>query len=160
MTHEERASLIQKIFLVVLLAAIAAGVWSYSKPGKVAPLQPAVVTASPENSLSIVLHHLPGDPAGEQLAAILDRIQNKYGKLVIVSRVDSKLHPETSKAQGVTKSPHVIIIAGTEKVFEFQGLWSQAKVEQKVDEILRGIKRVGKDWRPEVKGMTRAGGQK
>ncbi len=157
MTHEERASLIKKIFLVLLIAAIAAGVWFYPKPGKDAPPQAAVIATSPENGLLIVLHHLPGDPAGEQLATILDRIQNKYGKLVIVSRVDSKLHPEISKAQGVTKSPHVILIAGTEKVFEFQGLWSQAKVEQKVDEILRGFKRFGKDWRPEVKGMTRAG---
>jgi hypothetical protein len=52
----------------------------------------------------------------------------------------------------------VIIISGKEKVFEFQGLWSQAQVEQKVDEILRGLKRMTKDWRPAVPGMKPVGG--
>ena len=31
------------------------------------------------------------------------------------------------------------------------------KVELKVDEILNGLKRVGKDWRPPVPGMKREG---
>ena len=54
--------------------------------------------------------------------------------------------------------PHVVIIAGTEKAFDFQGQWTQAKVEFKVEEILRGLKRVGKDWRPPVPGMKQTGG--
>lgn len=103
--------------------------------------------------LAIIHHHLPGDPASEQLADILNKVQKKFGKLVIISRVDFKAHPEIAKAHGVTKPPHVIIISGKEKVFEFQGLWSQAQVEQKVDEILRALKRMTKDWRPAVPGM-------
>lgn len=156
MTHEERAKLIKRIFMPLLFAAIVAGVWFYPKSGAGDPVEKAVTT-SPENGLLIVLHHLPGDPASEQMAEILSRVQTKYGKQVIVSQVDFKLHPETSKAQGVTQPPHVVIISGTEKVFDFQGPWPQAKVEFKVEEILRGLKRVGKDWRPPVPGMKPAG---
>ena len=156
MTHDERASLIKKIFMPLLIAVIGAGVWFYPKPeAKVAVEK--TLTTSPENGLLIVLHRLPGDPASEQMAGILDKVQTKYGKQVVVSSVDTKLHPEVSKAQGVTQPPHVVIVAGTEKVFEFQGLWTQAKVEYKVDQILRGLKSVGKDWRPPVPGMKPTG---
>lgn len=142
----------------LLLAAIVAAVWFYPKPkAEVEVQEEKRVTTSPENGLLIVLHHLPGDPASEQMAEILTGVQAKYGEQVIVSLVDFKLHPEASKAQGVTKPPHVMIISGTEKVFDFQGPWSKAKVEFKVDEILRGLKRVGKDWRPPVPGMTPVG---
>jgi hypothetical protein len=162
MTHEERASLIKKLLFPGVVVAIVAGVWLYPKPGGEASENPApqVVTQSPEDGLAIIHYHLPDDPASEQLADILNRVQKKYGKLVIISRVDSTRHPELAKAHGVTKPPHVIIISGREKAFEFQGLWSQAKVELKVDEILRGLKRVGKDWRPAVPGMTPAAGKK
>ena len=154
MTNEQRASLIKKVFFLVLVIAIVAGVWFYPKPG---PEEAPPVLSSPENGLAIVLYHQPGEPASEQMRAILDKLQTKYGKQVIVSHVDVSTHPEASKSQGVTKPPHVIIISGKEKVFEFQGAWPHAKVEFKVEEILRGLKRVGKDWRPPVPGMTPAG---
>ena len=156
MTHEERAKLIKRIFMPLLIVAIVAGVWFYPKP--VAKVSAEQVVTSPENGLLIILHHLPGDPSSEQMAEVLNRVQTKYGKQVIVSHVDFKLNPEVSKAQGVTQPPHVVIIAGTEKVFDFQGAWTQVKVEFKVEEILRGLKRVGKDWRPPVPGMKPAGG--
>jgi len=156
MNHDERAALIKKIFMPLLIAAIVAGVWFYPKPGTKIAVEKAVTT-SPENGLLIVLHRLPGDPASEQMAEILNRIQAKYGQQIIVSQVDFQLQPEVSKAQGVSKPPHVFMIAGTEKVFDFQGPWTQAQVEFKVEEILRGLKRVGKDWRPPVPGMKPAG---
>jgi hypothetical protein len=156
MTHDERAKLIKRIFMPLLVAAIVAGVWFYPKPGaKAAAEKP--ITTSPENGLLIILHRLPGDPASDQMAEILNRIQTKYDKQIIVSEVDAKLHPEVSKTQGAIRTPHVVIISGKEQVFDFQGLWTQAQVEYKVEEILRGLKRVGKDWRPPVPGMTPAG---
>lgn len=156
MTHDERAKLIKRIFMPLLVAAILAGVWFYPKPGA-KPAAEKAVTTSPENGLLIVLHRLPGDPASDQMAEILNRVQTKYGKLIIVSQVDFKLHPEVSKAQGVISTPHVVIISGKDKVFDFQGPWTQAQVEYKVDQILRGLKSVGKDWRPPVPGMKPAG---
>ena len=157
MTHDENAKLIKKIFMPALITCIAAGVWFYPKPSPKNPPEKAV-TASPENGLLIVLHRLPEDPASHQMAEILSRIQTKYGKQVIVSQVDFKIDPEVPKAQGVPKPPHVVIISGKDKVFEFQGPWTQAQVEYKVDQILRGLKSVGKDWRPSVPGMKPAGG--
>jgi hypothetical protein len=40
-------------------------------------------------------------------------------------------------------------------VFEFSGLWDYPAIERKVEEVLRGLERVGKDWLPDVKGMQR-----
>lgn len=156
MTHDERASLITRTFMLLLFLAVIAGVWFYPK-SEVGKPEEKAVTASPENELMIVLHHLPGNPASEQMADIMSRVQTKYGAQVSVSQVNFKLRPEVSKAQGVTQPPHVVIISGTEKVFDFQGPWPQAKVEYKVDEILRGFKRADKDWRPPVPGMKPVG---
>lgn len=159
MTHEERASLIKKILCLGLLIAIGAGAWRYQNSVAAPPKVPEQqsVTARPETSIEIVHHHLPGDPASEQVADILNKVNGKYGKRVTISRIDFNLHPEISKAHGVTKPPHVIMISGEEKVFEFQGLWSQVQVERKVDEFLRGLKRMPKDWRPPVPGMKPVG---
>jgi len=43
-----------------------------------------------------------------------------------------------------------------EKVFAFKGLWQQPEIERKIDEILRGLERMTKGWRPKVQGMKRA----
>ena len=155
MTHEQRASLIKKLFLLFLTAAIVAGVWFYPKPG--AEVEAAPVMTSPENGLALILFHQPGQPASDQLAAILDKVQVKYGTQVIVTKVDIQKQPQAAKEQGVTTPPHVIIIARNERVFDFQGLWTQQQVEFKVEEILRGLKRMTKDWRPPVPGMQPAG---
>jgi thioredoxin-like negative regulator of GroEL len=154
MTHEERAKRIKRIFFVVLAAAVVAGVYFYPEPKDHKP----VVATKQDDRLVIYHHHLPKDPASEQIAAVLNKVQTKYEKYVIVNRVDFQQHPEIAKQQGVTKPPHVVIFAGTQKVFEFQGLWSQVQVERKVEEILRGLKRIDKDWRPAVAGMKPAGG--
>lgn len=113
---------------------------------------------SPENGLAIAHFHLAGNPDSERLADILDKVRKKHGRRVLVVRLTCEGHPLALKSQGVTKLPHVMMIVGTKKVFEFQGLWSQQRVDQKVDEILHGlVKRIGKDWRPPVPGMTPAG---
>ncbi len=115
---------------------------------------PPKAVVSPENGLALVHYHLPANPDSEKLADILNKLQTKYGKPVSVTRIAISRFPENAKAQGVTQAPHLVFISGTEKVFEFQGLWTQPQVEMKVDEILRGLKRVGKDWRPTVPGMA------
>ncbi|MEO5917317.1 MAG: thioredoxin domain-containing protein [Luteolibacter sp.] len=154
MTHEERAKQIKRIFFLVLAVAIIAGVYFYP-----APVDKKPATAAKQDDRLVIYHfHLPKDPASEQIADTLNKVQTKYEKYVIVNRVDFQQHPEIAKQQGVTKPPHVVIFAGTQKVFEFQGLWSQVQVERKVEEILRGLKRIDKNWRPPVAGMKPAGG--
>lgn len=153
MTHEERASRIKNIFFLLLLIAIVGGVWYYPKPSeKTGP----AVAAAVEDPLEIYAYHLPGDPNCEKLADILNKVQKKYDRQVKVTRIDIKAHPELAVAQGVKKVPHVIMVVAKQKVFEFEGLWTQEQVERKVEEILRGLKRVGKDWRPVVAGMKPA----
>lgn len=156
MTHEQRASLIRKLLFLLLAAIVVAAVWLYPKPveKKVAPQAEAPM----EDALEINNYHLPGDANCEKLADILNKVQKKYGRLVVVKRIDVKAHPELAVAQGVKKVPYVIIVASKQKVFEFEGQWSQEQVERKVEEILRGLKRVGKDWRPTVAGMKPAAG--
>lgn len=153
MTHEERATLIKRIFFLVLASSIGAGVYFYPQKKVEAPA--AAVVA--DNRLAVVHHHLPGDPASEQIADILNKVGKKYDKYLVVNRVDFKKSPEVGKAQGVTKAPHVIVLSGGEKVYEFQGPATQIQVERKVEEILRGLKRIDKNWRPPVQGMQPAG---
>lgn len=112
---------------------------------------------SPDRGVAIIHCHLPGDPASEQLADTFNQIQKKYGKLVTVTRVGFATQPKDWQAQKGVTLPYVMMIAGTENVFQFQGLWSYAKVEKKVEEVIFGLRRVGKDWRPAVPGMKPKG---
>lgn len=150
MSHDSVAKLIKRIFFLLLVGAIAAGVWFYPKPK-------APVIEAPQNGVALILYYLPGEPASQQLSAILDKVQKKYGKQMTVSKMDFKKNPETAKKEGVTQTPHVAIIFGKEKVFEFEGLLTQEQVETKVEEVLHGLKRIDKDWRPAVPGMTGKG---
>ena len=113
---------------------------------------------SPANGVAIVHFHLPGDPASEQLADILNIVRKKHGRRVQVVRISFEGHPVGLKTVGVSKLPHIMMIVGTRKVFEFQGLWTLQRVDKKVVEILHGLlKRVGKEWRPDVPGMSPQG---
>jgi hypothetical protein len=110
--------------------------------------------------VGIVHCHVPGNPESEQLADSLNAVAKKYGSQVRVIRVDIVAFPAFAKAENVTNPPKVVMIVGPARVFEFQGLWPRPQIERKVDEILHGLERVGKDWRPEVKGMQRASSAK
>ena len=150
--------MIKRIFFLVLASSIGAGVYFF--PEKKVE-KPATATTAPvtDNRLVVVHHHLPDDPASEQIADILNKVGKKYEKYLVVNRVDIKKSPELAKAQGVTKAPHVIVLSGSEKVYEFQGPATQIQVERKVEEILRGLKRIDKNWRPPVQGMQPASGR-
>lgn len=162
MTHEKRAKLIKRTFFLILASSIGAGVYFLPAPkakeetkketNKLPKMDPA------DKRLVVVHHHLPGDPASEQIADILNHIQKKYDKYLVVNRVDFKQNPQLAKAQGVVKPPHVIVFSGSEKVYEFQGPATEVQVEQKIEEILRGLKRIDKNWRPPVPGMKPVGG--
>jgi thioredoxin-like negative regulator of GroEL len=152
-THEERAKRIKWIFFILLAAGVAAGVWFYPKPA--APVA-NTAAAIAEHDLEIILYHLPKSPECEQMGAILDKVAKKYGKQILVSRIDITANPKSvaaAAAEKVTKPPKVVMMAGEVRACKFQGLWTQSQVERKVEEILRGLKRVDKDWRPDVKGM-------
>jgi hypothetical protein len=153
-THAETAKWIRRIFFLLVAAGVAAGVWFYPKSKTAAAPDKA---GPPEKyDLEVFHYHLPGNSESEQLVEILNKVEKKYGQVLIVNRVDITEHPEKAIAEKVTKPPKVVMMAGEVRACKFQGLWTQAQIERKVDEILRGVKRVDKDWRPEVQGMQPA----
>lgn len=158
MTHEERATWIRRGFILFIALVIGVSVWLYPKKPVPPPSAPAAASppAVAEHDIEILHFHLPNNPESEQIADSLDRVAKKYGKQVLLTRVDITTNPERAKAEKVTKPPKVVMMAGTERACKFQGVWTQAQIEFKVEEILRGLKRMGKDWRPEVKGMKPA----
>ncbi len=154
MTHEERAAWIRRIFILLLSMGIVAGVWFYQKDD---PAPPPRTEVAAGYELEIIHYHQPGNPESEQIADSLDKVGSKYHQQVFVTRVDVTANPAAAKARGVARAPQVCMMAGDQEAFAFQGLWPYFQIERKVEEILRGLKRVGKDWRPEVKGMLPAG---
>ena len=150
MTHEERAKWIIRGFLLFLALGIGGGVMLYPdrKPKVDVTDGEAVVY-----DLEIYHYHVPGNAESEQIADSLNKIGKKYERYVRVNRVDITAHPEIAKAEKVTKPPKVVMMAGDVRACKFQGVWTYAQIEWKVEEILRGLERMGKDWRPDVKGM-------
>jgi thioredoxin-like negative regulator of GroEL len=132
---------------------VVTAVWLYPSappPAKVSTEVAAV------HDIEILHFHLPGDPDSEQIAVSLDKVAEKYGEQILLTRVDVNADPERAKAEKVTKPPKVVMMVGEIRACRFQGVWSQAQIERKVEEILRGLKRMGKDWRPDVAGMQAA----
>jgi hypothetical protein len=109
---------------------------------------------SPDKGVAIVHYHLPGDPSSEQLADVFNAIQKKYGPLVKVVRIGFPAQTSDKPTTRAIKLPFVVMIVGTENVFQFQGLWPLAQVDKKVQELVFGVRPMNKDWRPPVSGMT------
>jgi thioredoxin-like negative regulator of GroEL len=104
-----------------------------------------------------ILHfHHPANPDSELIADYLNTVAVKYNIQVLVVRLDISTHAELAAAEKVTAHPKVLIIAGDRRTCEFEGARPKEWIYKRVDEALWGLRRVGKDWRPEVKGMTRS----
>lgn len=104
-----------------------------------------------------ILHfHHPANPDSELIADYLNTVAVKYNIQVLVVRLDVSAHAELAAAEKVTAHPKVLIIAGDRRTCEFEGARPKEWIYKRVDEALWGLRRVGKDWRPEVKGMTRS----
>ncbi len=137
---------------VVVAAAIFLPRWNPKQK------EEAVEAPPPVHLLEIVHYHRPGAPDSERMADVLNEIKAKYGEQVLVTRLDVVANPDRAIAEKITRPPKVVMLAGTSREFEFSGVWPLDRVERKVDEILHKLKRVGKDWRPPVGGMTPGSG--
>jgi hypothetical protein len=167
MASEQQSALIKRILFFLLLVVIGLAVWFYprSKGEDLEKKAKKKITSGAEevpireslrqgNPVTIIHFHLPGDPASEQLADIFNAIQKKYGRLVTVNRAGFQVQPEDWRVQKKIKLPYVMMIVGKENAFHFQGSWNYASAEKKVEELIFGVRRVDKDWRPTVPGMT------
>lgn len=153
MTHEERANWIRRGIILLIAIGIVVGVLLYPERKPETAAGKAGEASEVKYDLEIFHYHEPGNPDSEQIAASLDKVAKKYSKQVRVTRVDIKAHPEKALAEKVTKAPKVVMMAGEVRACKFQGLWTERQIEMKVEEILHGLERMGKDWRPAVKGM-------
>lgn len=154
MTNEQRAAWIKRIFILLLTLGVVVGVWLYPKDG---PEEEVALPPVPtEYDLEVVHYHLPKNRESISLAESLNHIARKYDKIVLVTRVDVLAKPEIAETNKITNPPQVVMRIGEDKVFEFQGLWLQPEIERKIDELLRGLERMTKGWRPKVKGMQPA----
>jgi hypothetical protein len=138
----------------LLLAAVVVAAAILLPPWKPKPEPEVRAAPTPVHLLEIVHYHRPGAPDSERTADVLNQIKAKYGEQVLMTRVDVVAHPDRAVAEKITRPPKVVMLAGTSREFEFSGWWPLDRVERKVDEILHKLKRVGKDWRPPVGGMT------
>lgn len=152
MTHEERASWIRSGVVTILLLVVAALAWFLPDFNR----KPETETMKPQR-LVAVLYQLPGSPESDALSAVMDHVEPRYAAVVEIQRVDVTREREKAVAAGVTKVPHVIVLNGQTPVGAFTGQLDQAQVEAKLNEILHGLKRVDKNWRPAVAGMSSAG---
>ncbi len=153
MTNEQRANWIRRGIILFVALVVVLGVWFF--PEK--KVEKNAATADAEKHLVEVLHfHQPGLAESETLADTLNKVGKKYGEQVLITRIDIAKDPARAKAEKVTQAPKVVMMAGEIRACKFQGLWTQAQIERKLDEILHGLKRMGKDWRPDVKGMQTA----
>lgn len=137
----------QRGLMLVVAAVVLGGAWFYRERvqhGIAIPTKPT----GPKHSVEILHFHLPNDPGSELIADHLNKVQAKYCGQVLVTRLDINTHAERAKAEGVTKAPDVVILTGKDRAFEFQGVWPRARIEAKVEEILRGLRRMDKNWMP------------
>ena len=133
---------------IVVAAAILIPRWK--------PKEDAAKSAAPpvpEHLMEIVFYHKPGLPDSERMADVLNEITGKYGKQVLVTRVDLATHPDRAAAENITRPPKLVMLAGQSREYEHNGFMPRDQAEKKIDEILHKLKRVGKDWRPPVSGM-------
>lgn len=158
MNHEERAVWIKRGFIVFLALGVCLAVLFYpEKPPEVKAKATQEAKKDPKNYAMEILHfHQPGNPESEQIAASLKEIERKFEKQVMVTTIDVAKDPERAKAEKVTQPPKVVMMAGQERACKFQGVWTEAQIERKVEQILSGLKSAGKDWRPPVQGMEKA----
>lgn len=154
MTHEERATWIRRIFVLLLSVGILAGVWFYRKTE---PPPPPPASSEIRYDMEIIHYHEPDNPQSVEIAESLNLIGKKYAMRVLVTRVDISANPVLAKTRRVKSAPRVSMMTGETEAFAFDGVWPHDKIERKVEEILGGLKRVDKDWLPEVKGMQPAG---
>jgi hypothetical protein len=154
-THEERANWIRRGIILLLAIGVAAGVWFYPER-KPPPAAAESAADAVHYDLEIFLYHQPGNADSEQMAASLAKVAEKYSKQVRLNVVDITAHPEKAAAEKVTRPPKTVMMVGEIRACKFQGVWTERQIQLKVDEILHGLERMGKDWRPDVKGMQNA----
>lgn len=153
MTREQRTEWLRRSIVTAIFLGIATAAWLYRE--NIAQLREVktVVTPAPKHELDLLHFHQPGNPHSEQMADHLNALQTKYTGQILVTRIDVAADPQRAAAERVQRFPTVLIMAGSSRELEIQGLWPRDRIEQRVEEILRGLRRMRRDWMPQ--GISR-----
>jgi Thioredoxin len=153
MTREQRTEWLRRSIVAAIFIGIATGAWLYRE--NIARLSgtPQMIAPAPKHELDLLHFHLPGNPNSEQMADHLNALQTKYTGQILVTRIDVSAEPQRAAAERIQRYPTVLIMAGSSRELEIRGLWPRDRIEQRLEEILRGLRRMNKDWMPQ--GITR-----
>lgn len=156
MTHEQAAAWIRRVLvLAISLIVLTVGAigWFYFKKIK---LQEQSAQAAQGYELQIVLYHRPGKPESDSIAGKVAELGKTYDQVVLVTTIDTKKDPIRTRLDGVKQTPMLYLMKGEEKLNEYSGEIDGEEVEDRIDQLLHGINKVGADWKPVVPGMTPA----
>ncbi len=178
MSSERKASWIRRVFLFVLIAAAAAGGYFFSAPGpgeKEKPEKRSTATEVTKKNiaevqgkpgvLTVTNMRLDGNPDPEKLQEILEKLkQEKYGEKVQLAELNVKAEPEIAAAAGVVNleefAGHLDFHSAGRKLGDLAGETDPQVVEATIDRMLAGlVRRIDKNWLPDVPGMQRDRGQ-
>lgn len=97
--------------------------------------------------------HLPDDPGSRELARSLEEIRTIYPEHVFISTIDVSSTPQKLKDWRVSRAPALVFQTAGERLASLEEVWPKPRLTKKIEELVHGLVRVGKDWRPEVKGL-------
>jgi hypothetical protein len=154
MTREQRTEWLRRGIVTAIFIGIATAAWLYRE--NIAQLRDAPKTfapAAPKHELDLLHFHQPGNPQSEQMADHLNALKTKYTGQILVTRIDVASDPQRAATERIRRYPTVLVMAGSSRELEIQGLWPRDRIEQRVEEILRGLRRMSRDWMPQ--GISR-----
>jgi hypothetical protein len=176
-TSQEKANWIRRLFSLVLIGAAVAGGLFFVMPdgwwkglGKkeksglqVTRENLAAIQSSP-GKLAVTNMMLDGHPDSAKLKEILEQLKrDKYGDKITLAELDASAQPELAASQGVETEEfggHLDFHADGKKLGELVRQTDPKVVEQTIDRMLAGLlRRIDKNWLPEVPGMERDRGQ-
>lgn len=162
------------IFFLFIGGAAVAGYFFVMPKGGGSDSKKASVTLTKENIkefqgqkiLTITNLRAPGNAESKKLAEVLEKLKkDKYHEKIQLAELDIAAEQEIATASGVghdlTKfKGHLDFHLEGRKIGDLVGQTDPKVVETKIDEMLTvGVKRMDKNWLPEVPGMQRDRGQ-
>lgn len=177
-SEQNAASWIRRIFILLLIGGAAAGGYFFVMPEGLAKglAKSTAVEITRDNIkeiqgkpgvVTITNIRFDGTPPSKKLQQVLEKLKkDKYHEKIQLAEVDLKKEPEIATAAGVavvdtkTFAGHLDFHADGRKIGDLAGQTDEKIVEAAIDRMLAmGLKKMDKNWLPEVPGMQRDRGQ-
>lgn len=105
--------------------------------------------------VTVVHLHYPENQGSLELARSLEEIRSIHPKQVHVTTIDVAAKPEKIAEWRMASAPSLVIQTESERLYSITGVWPKDKLEAKILELIHGLQRSDKNWRPAVEGMER-----